>query len=69
MNNLWRKGLAVVTALVMVLLPVGCVEKEEMDRVTVCEVTHSIFYAPQYVAITQGFFEQQGIVGSEPSVP
>ena len=61
MNCLWRKGLAVFTALVMVLLPVGCGEKEEMDRVTVCEVTHSIFYAPQYVAIALGFFEEQGI--------
>ena len=61
MNRVWRKGLAVVTALVMVLLPVGCGEKEEMDRVTVCEVTHSIFYAPQYAAIALGFFEEQGI--------
>ena len=25
------------------------------------EVTHSIFYAPQYVAITEGFFDEEGI--------
>ena len=32
-----------------------------MDRVRVCEVTHSIFYAPQYAAISLGFFEDEGI--------
>ena len=25
------------------------------------EVTHSVFYAPQYVAISQGFFEEEGL--------
>ena len=27
----------------------------------IAEVTHSIFYAPQYVAISEGFFEDEGI--------
>lgn len=27
----------------------------------VAEVTHSIFYAPQYVSISEGFFEEEGI--------
>lgn len=61
MNKLWRKGLAAVTALVMVLLPAGCAKDAGPDRVTVCEVTHSIFYAPQYAAIALGFFEEEGI--------
>lgn len=40
----------------------GCGEKEaSLDKVTVCEVTHSIFYAPQYAAINLGFFEEEGI--------
>lgn len=39
----------------------GCSEKEALQKVTVCEVTHSIFYAPQYAAINLGFFEEEGI--------
>ncbi|MBN7772592.1 ABC transporter substrate-binding protein [Clostridium aminobutyricum] len=44
-----------------VLSGCGAKEKEETDVVTVCEVTHSIFYAPQYAAINLGFFEEEGI--------
>lgn len=36
-------------------------ETKELDKITVAEVTHSVFYAPQYAAITQGFFEEEGI--------
>ncbi|SMO37100.1 ABC transporter substrate-binding protein [Melghirimyces algeriensis] len=31
------------------------------DTVRLVEVTHSIFYAPQYVAINKGFFKDEGI--------
>ena len=31
------------------------------EKVRVCEVTHSVFYAPQYAAIQLGFFEEEGI--------
>ncbi|TQO57677.1 ABC transporter substrate-binding protein [Paraclostridium bifermentans] len=34
---------------------------KDMTKLTVGEVTHSIFYAPQYAAITQGFFDEEGI--------
>ena len=30
-------------------------------QISVMEVTRSIFYAPQYVALSQGFFEQEGL--------
>jgi NitT/TauT family transport system substrate-binding protein len=36
-------------------------EKEPLEKVTLNEVAHSIFYAPQYVAIENGYFEQEGI--------
>ena len=41
----------------------GC-QKEEASNltpVTLSEVAHSIFYAPQYVAIEEGYFEDEGI--------
>ncbi|MFO8060280.1 MAG: ABC transporter substrate-binding protein [Bacillota bacterium] len=30
-------------------------------KVRLSEVTHSVFYAPQYVALTEGFFEDEGL--------
>lgn len=61
MNSYWRKLLAVVSAVALLLIPAGCGKESGLDTVRVCEVTHSIFYAPQYVAISQGFFEEEGI--------
>ncbi|MEG0897886.1 MAG: ABC transporter substrate-binding protein [Ruthenibacterium sp.] len=31
------------------------------SKVRVCEVTHSIFYAPQYVALAKGYFADAGL--------
>ena len=36
-------------------------EREELKKVTLNEVAHSIFYAPQYVAIEEGYFVEEGI--------
>lgn len=36
-------------------------KKEQLTKVKVAEVTHSIFYAPQYAAISEGYFEEFGI--------
>lgn len=36
-------------------------QKPEPVKVTLNEVAHSIFYAPQYVAIENGYFEEEGI--------
>ena len=33
----------------------------KMKKVTLNEVAHSIFYAPQYAAIELGYFEEEGI--------
>lgn len=35
--------------------------KKDLVKVRLNEVTHSVFYAPQYVAINQGFFKDQGL--------
>lgn len=40
----------------------GCGKAESGNvPVTLNEVAHSIFYAPQYVAIEEGYFEEEGI--------
>lgn len=36
-------------------------EKKEVKEIKVMEVTRSIFYAPQYVALSQGYFEEEGL--------
>jgi len=36
-------------------------DEKEMQKVRLGEVTHSVFYAPQYAAISLGFFEEEGI--------
>lgn len=53
-----------ITLSFFLLIPAftGCESKpKEKDVVKLCEVTHSIFYAPQYAAINLGFFEDEGI--------
>lgn len=39
----------------------GCQDKQELTTVRLNEVAHSIFYAPQYVALEQGYFEEEGL--------
>ncbi len=40
----------------------GCSSQEqELVTVRLNEVVHSIFYAPQYVALNKGFFEEEGL--------
>ena len=36
-------------------------EEKKLVSVTLNEVAHSIFYAPMYVAIEEGYFEHEGI--------
>lgn len=58
----WVRRLSCALLSLCLVLLAGCQgEKEGKTTVTVCEVTHSIFYAPQYAAIHLGFFEEEGI--------
>ena len=50
-----------MAAVLLLMGCVGCRQEGGLDKVRVCEVTHSIFYAPQYAAIALGFFEEEGI--------
>lgn len=36
-------------------------EEEKLSKVTLNEVAHSVFYAPQYVAIEEGYFAEKGL--------
>lgn len=39
----------------------GCKKKSKLIDVDLTEVAHSIFYAPMYVAIENGYFEEEGL--------
>ena len=54
-------AISLVVALLMIatLSLVSCTKEENVVRVN--EVTHSVFYAPLYVAINEGFFEEEGL--------
>ncbi len=36
-------------------------QNNSLTKITIAEVTHSLFYAPQYIAINNGYFEEVGI--------
>ncbi len=55
-----KKSLAGLLAAVTGLLLLGCAS-DGLETITVNEVTHSVFYAPQYAAMELGFFEEEGL--------
>ncbi len=62
-----KKKISVLFAVILGLTAVlsGCGKEKETEAqlipVTLNEVAHSVFYAPQYVAIEEGYFVKEGI--------
>lgn len=67
MKNKKRIALAVAVMLAVTALPMTVFaskkdkEEEKLGKVTLNEVAHSVFYAPQYVAIEKGYFAEEGL--------
>ncbi len=53
-------SILLAAALVLALTACGGAPKAK-EKIRLCEVTHSVFYAPQYAAIHLGFFDDQNI--------
>ena len=61
-KRLAAAALAVLLAVAAVPCAVMAEKKEEMlTKVTLNEVAHSVFYAPQYVALEKGYFREEGL--------
>ena len=64
-----KKRIITIVAILIIFILASAVlfnafNKEDnngLTKVKVAEVAHTIFYAPQYVAISNGYFEEYGI--------
>ena len=64
-----KKRILLIIIVILIIAIIGVItvvnknnkNEEELQTVNVSEVTRSVFYAPQYVAINNGFFEENGI--------
>ena len=65
MQSIKRIILTAFTPVLLLLACVGCQKSESQtaanEKVTLNEVAHSIFYAPMYAAIENGYFADHGI--------
>ncbi len=53
--------IGMIFLLFMLDLNKGDNKKDNLEKIRVAEVAHTVFYAPQYAAISQGFFEEEGL--------
>jgi NitT/TauT family transport system substrate-binding protein len=60
MNKKWFYPLFAALLIVPVVLS-ACGKNDETIKIRVGEVTRSIFYAPEYVALAKGFFQEEGL--------
>ena len=53
--------IGMIFLLFMLDLNKGDNKKDNLEKIRVAEVAHTVFYAPHYAAISQGFFEEEGL--------
>lgn len=56
-----RKLISIIAVIAMMILTTGCKGNDGLIEVELNEVAHSIFYAPMYVAIEEGYFKDEGL--------
>lgn len=57
-----KKFLTIALSFLILIFPFsGCKKDTDSNTIRLNEVTHSVFYAPLYLAIENGYFEQENI--------
>ncbi len=59
-----KRFLTIIISCIMLIIPFsifGCNDNASSNKIRLNEVTHSVFYAPLYLAIENGYFEQENI--------
>ena len=57
-----KRTILIVLTLALLLLPLACRSNESKTvALELHEVTRSVFYAPQYIAMSLGYFEEEGL--------
>ena len=56
-----KLGILCVAVVAAAAVICTCIHPGKAETVRLNEVTHSVFYAPQYVAMKLGFFKEQGV--------
>ena len=57
-----KKIMLLILSLMIIVLPFsGCGDKDDLKTIELNEVTHSVFYAPLYLAIENGYFAEEGL--------
>lgn len=59
----------IITVILVLMLAISIIiiannknkDTSNLTKLKVAEVTHSIFYAPQYLAIEKGYFKEEGL--------
>ncbi len=63
MKRIFRITAAIASLLCLMVTAAGCGAKapENDNKIRLCEVTHSVFYAPLYATIELGYFRDEGL--------
>ena len=62
MKKIWYGiAITIIAISVATITIINGKEKNNLTKIKLAVVTHSIFYAPQYVAINEGYFEDEGL--------
>ena len=56
-----KKIIFIISALIFAIIPFSGCKNGEQTVIELNEVTHSVFYAPLYVAIENGYFEEENL--------
>lgn len=56
-----KRILPIILACFLIILPFSGCKKQDENTIRINEVTHSVFYAPLYLAIEKGYFAEQGL--------